>query len=148
MSCEGGDSDAHAEDVNLNDVLIENGVDIDLFEDDAGAADAADATIAEHTVDGRAFADAGTIETDLDQSVQVIAGELQPVVSSALVVNQKTTEIAEYYPAIDSLDSTQSNFDLDIPNASAPGGFIRRWYIRGAAFVKRVWRRLRRAQSS
>ena len=85
--------------------------------------------------------DSGT--TDLDQSIQVVAGELQPVVNSALVVRQKVAEVAEYYPVTDSLDSTQSDFDLDIPNAPIPGGFIRRWYIRGAAFLKRMWRRIR-----
>ena len=142
-------NDTPIEHLNLRDVVMNDGVDIDLFADDADSTDSADATDAfdstvdEQGFDGQDFVDAGTGTTDLDQSIQVVAGELQPVVNSALVVRQKVAEVAEYYPVTDSLDSTQSDFDLDIPNAPIPGGFIRRWYIRGAAFLKRMWRRIR-----
>ena len=126
---------------------MQDGVDIDLFADDADLADAFDSTVDEQDFDGQGFVDAGTSTTDLDQSIQVVAGELQPVVNSALVVKQKSAEVADYYPVTDPLDSTQSDFDLDIPNAPTPGGFLRRWYIRGAAFLKRMWRRIRRSKT-
>ena len=140
-------NDTSIDDLNLRDVVMKDGVDIDLLADDADSADAFDSTVDEQDFDGQGFVDAGTSTTDLDQSIQVVAGELQPVVNSALVVKQKSAEVADYYPVTDPLDSTQSDFDLDIPNAPTPGGFLRRWYIRGAAFLKRMWRRIRRSKT-
>ena len=140
-------NDTPIDDLNLRDVVMKDGVDIDLLADDADSADAFDSTVDEQDFDGQGFVDAGTSTTDLDQSIQVVAGELQPVVNSALVVKQKSAEVADYYPVTDPLDSTQSDFDLDIPNAPTPGGFLRRWYIRGAAFLKRMWRRIRRSKT-
>ena len=147
------DSDASVEDLNLRDVVMKEGVDIDLFADDADSSDSSDSTDAfdstvdEQTLDGQDFVGAQATATGQDQSIQVIVGESQQVPGSALVAQQKSVELADYYPAVDSLDSTQSDFDLDIPNAPAPGGFIRRWYIRGAAFLKRMWRRIRRSKT-
>ena len=159
VDSEGGDSknaydnDASVEDLNLRDVVMKEGVDIDLFADDADSSDSSDSTDAfdstvdEQTLDGQDFVGAQATATGQDQSIQVIVGESQQVPGSALVAQQKSVELADYYPAVDSLDSTQSDFDLDIPNAPAPGGFIRRWYIRGAAFLKRMWRRIRRSKT-
>ena len=143
ISSNDNQNDTPIDDLNLRDVVMKDGVDIDLLADDADSADAFDSTVDEQDFDGQGFVDAGTSTTDLDQSIQVVAGELQPVVNSALVVKQKSAEVADYYPVTDPLDSTQSDFDLDIPNAPTPGGFLRRWYIRGAAFLKRMWRRIR-----
>ena len=144
------DSDASVEDLNLRDVVMKEGVDIDLFADSSDSSDSTDAfdsTVDEQTLDGQDFVGAQATATGQDQSIQVIVGESQQVPGSALVAQQKSVELADYYPAVDSLDSTQSDFDLDIPNAPAPGGFIRRWYIRGAAFLKRMWRRIRRSKT-
>jgi len=148
------DNETHQPDVNVDDTsgeiqgdgfvasdTLNDEVDIDLVGESIESPDLdIDMSVADDSTVGEIY------EIDVESAASEQVSDVEPITNTASVVYRGAAEIVEHPTTIDSLDSTQSG--LDIPYPTNPGGFFRRWYIRGAAYLKRVWRRIRRTKSS